>query len=86
MSDRLTILRHYINYYLPREVLGPVALIFSLENVIDILFQTYMPESARLVGWIIIAILAGFLVREWGEADEDREDLKEDIEEILERE
>lgn len=79
----LEVARHYINYFLPREVVGPVLIIFSLENVVDILFEMYMPDQAGLVGWIMIAIFSALLVKEWGEADEDIDDFEEDIEEII---
>ena len=79
----LTVARHYINYFLPREVLGPVILVFSVENVIDILFNNYFPGQAELYGWLIIAFIAAVVVYEWGESDEDFDELEEDIEEII---
>lgn len=81
--EQLEIARHYINYFLPREVLGPVILVFSIENVIDRLFQIYFPGQYELYGWLIIAFLAALVVYEWGESDEDYEELEEDIEEMI---
>lgn len=80
----LTVARHYINYFLPREVLGPVILVFSIENVVDRLFQLYFPGQFEIYGWLTIALLAALVVYEWGESDEDFEGLEEDIEEIIE--
>ena len=82
---KITRVRYYLDYFLPREVVGPVLIIFSLENVIDILFETYMPPEAGLVGWVVIALFAGLLVKEWGEADEDIEELQDELEELDEK-
>lgn len=84
MPKRLKRTRYYIDYYLPREVVGPVLIIFSLENVVDILFEIYMPDRMNLVGWVVIALLAAVVVKEWGEADEDHEELEQELDKLEE--
>lgn len=80
---KLRLVRHYIDYFLPREVMGPVILVFSIENVTDRFFTLFVPEGYGLVAWVLIAILSLLLVKEWGEADEeDMKEFEEEIEEV----
>jgi quinol-cytochrome oxidoreductase complex cytochrome b subunit len=74
------LVRRYLDYFLPREVLGPVVLVFALENIIDIIFSTSVPDSHRFVGWIVIFILSIILIAYWGGVDEDMEDFEEELE------
>lgn len=77
-SDKI---EKYIDYYLPREVMGPVIVVFSVENIIDILFNQYAPAGGGIAGWTVVFVLSVTIVAWWGEADEDS---KEDFEEALE--
>lgn len=81
MSKLTAKIRRYIDYYTPREVMGPVILVFSTENVVDILFQMYAPFRSRLFGWVIVMIVSIILVGYWGEADEDMEEFEEELKE-----
>lgn len=81
------ILRTYLEYFLPREVIGPVILVFSLEGVIDGLFTQYVPEAYTTVSWGLIFLASLAIVGYWGAADEEaREELDEQLDEIREDE
>lgn len=81
----LQILRTYIDHFLPREVVGPVLIVFSLEGVIDGLFSLYVPEASATIGWAIVFVLSVGLVAVWGATDEeDLEELSERIDEMQE--
>lgn len=80
------IIESYIDYFTPREILGPAMLVFAVENVVDRLFQKYLPFESELMGWVIIVMLTLILIGVWGEVDEDKEELEEEIEEIIEEE
>lgn len=71
----------YIDYFLPREVLGPVIIVFSAENVIDIVFTQYMPVSSELAGWSVVLLLSIIIVAIWGETDDDMDEFEEELEE-----
>lgn len=76
-------LKAYFDYFLPREVVGPVIIVFSLEGVISGLFEMYIPQSSATVGWTLIFLLSIVLVGYWGKIDEKgREELEERIEEM----
>lgn len=77
----LEVIRRYIDYYLPREILGPVIIVFSAENVIDILFSIYVPASREFGGWIVILLISIFIVGWWGEVDEEKDEFEDELEE-----
>lgn len=77
------ILKAYIDYFIPREIIGPVLIVFSLEGVIDGIFTLYVPAEFATLGWGIIFLFAIGIVTFWGTADEqDIEELQEQIEKI----
>ncbi|MFQ3319667.1 MAG: hypothetical protein ACI80F_001739 [Natronomonas sp.] len=79
------IIRAYINHFLPREVVGPVLIVFSLEGVIDGIFNLYVPDEYATVGWGAVFVISIIIVAYWGAVDEPaREELEERIEEIQE--
>ncbi|MFW5938586.1 MAG: hypothetical protein ACOCSN_06545 [Halanaeroarchaeum sp.] len=81
------VLETYVDYYLPREVVGPVVIVFSLEGVIDGLFTQFVPTAYETVGWGVVFLIALLVVAIWGAVDEDdREELEEDLEAIREEE
>lgn len=82
----LKIIESYIDYFTPREILGPAMLVFAAENVVDRLFEFYLPIESELAGWIIILILIIVIIGLWGEVDEDKEELNEEIDNIIEQE
>lgn len=82
-----TVLKAYIDHYLPREVVGPVVVVFSLEGVIDGLFNLYVPDEHATLGWAIVFVLALVIVAYWGTVDEEAvEELHDRLEEIEEDE
>lgn len=81
-GNALTIIRHYINYYLPREILGPVVIVFSAENVVDRLFSWYVPPNQEFIGWCIVLVLSILIIGYWGEADEDKDAFEQDMDKI----
>lgn len=83
MSKTTRKLRAYLDHFLPREVVGPVIIVFSLEGVIDGIFTEYVPAAYETLGWGIVFLLSIFVVAYWGSVDEEgREDLDERLEEI----
>lgn len=82
----LRIIESYIDYFTPREILGPAMLVFAAENVVDRLFQIYLPIESEIMGWVGILILVTILIGVWGELDEDKEKLEEEVEDIIEEE
>lgn len=82
---KTAIIRAYVNHFLPREVIGPVIVVFSLEGVIDGVFNLYVPDGYATVGWTAIFVVSLIAVAYWGTVDEpDREELEERLEEIQE--
>ncbi|QKQ98286.1 hypothetical protein GKQ38_02010 [Candidatus Nanohaloarchaea archaeon] len=76
-------LKTYFDYFLPREVVGPVIIVFSLEGVISGLFELYVPKESATAAWGLIFLLSIILVGYWGKIDEEgREELEERIDEI----
>lgn len=77
------VLKAYLNHFLPREVVGPVIIVFSLEGVIDGIFGLYVPDEYATLGWALVFILAIIIVAYWGTVDEPAiEELQDRIEEI----
>lgn len=71
-----------IDYFLPREILMVTLLVFSVENVIDIFFNMYLPVRSELYGWLGIAVIAIVVNYAWGESDDEIEEMEKEIEEI----
>lgn len=77
------VLKAYLNHFLPREVFGPVIIVFSLEGVIDGLFHIYVPEQYEIVGWGIIFLISLVGIAYWGVTDEQGlEELEDRLDEI----
>jgi hypothetical protein len=77
--------RAYLNHFLPRDVVGPVIIVFSLEGVIDGIFSLYVPEEYATLGWGLVFLFAVVVVAYWGTVDEPAVDeLQERIDEIEE--
>jgi hypothetical protein len=84
MSSKL---RAYVDHFLPREIVGPVLIVFSLEGVIDGLFTRFIPDGYATVGWAAIFLLSLAVVAYWGSVDEEAvEELQERLDEIEEAE
>ncbi len=87
MAINPRILKAYLNHFLPREVVGPVIIVFSLEGVIDGIFSMYVPETFETIGWGVIFLLALTIVAYWGSIDDPAiEELHEQIDDIQEQE
>lgn len=83
MDVNTRVLKAYINHFLPRDVVGPVIIVFSLEGVIDGIFTMYVPDAYETIGWGIIFVLAIIIVAYWGTIDEQAvEELQDRIDEI----
>lgn len=79
------VLVEYVDHFLPRDVVGPVLIVFSLEGVIDGIFSMYVPGGYATLGWALVFVLSLALVALWGAHDQsDLEALQERIEEIEE--
>lgn len=69
-----------MDHFLPREVIGPVIIVFSLEGVISGLFEMYVPTAYETVSWGLIFLLSIALIAHWGTTGEAEEKLEERIE------
>ena len=77
------VLKAYIDHFLPRDVIGPVIVVFSLEGVIDGIFSLYVPEQYSTFGWGLIFVLALVIVAYWGSVDEQAvEELQEQVDRL----
>lgn len=70
MDINPAIVKAYVNHFLPREVVGPVIIVFSLEGVIDGIFGLYVPDEYATLGWGVVFIFSIILVAYWGSVDE----------------
>lgn len=75
-------LKTYMDHFLPREVIGPVIIVFSLEGVISGLFDLYAPEGYETAAWMMIFVLSIYLVARWGTTGQAEEELEEKMEEL----
>lgn len=83
MRPNLRVLRAYLDHFLPREVIGPVIIVFSLEGVIDGIFSLYVPEGYTTLGWGFVFAFALLVVAYWGSVDEEAlDDLHDRIDDI----
>ncbi|MGZ0745589.1 hypothetical protein [Haloparvum sp. AD34] len=78
MSTTTRKLRAYVDHFLPREVVGPVIIVFSLEGVIDGIFTEYVPAAYETLGWGIVFLFSIVVVAYWGSVDEEGLDELED--------
>jgi hypothetical protein len=78
------VLKTYMDHFLPREIIGPVVIVFSLEGVIDGVFGLYVPPEYETMAWGIIFLASVWLVAKWGTSGEAEEELEERLEEIRE--
>lgn len=72
----------YFNHFLPREIIGPVIIVFSLEGVISGLFSMYVPQAYETMAWFLIFLLSVALIAHWGTTGQAEQKLEEKIEEI----
>lgn len=87
MNANPRVLIAYLNHFLPREVVGPVIIVFSLEGVIDGIFNLYVPDEFATLGWALVFTFSIVLVAYWGTIDQPAlEELQDRIEEIQEQE
>jgi len=78
------VLKTYFDHFLPREIVGPVIIVFSLEGVISGLFELYVPTELETLSWAAIFFLSVWLVAKWGTSGEASEELGEKIEDVRE--
>jgi hypothetical protein len=74
-------LRRYIDHFLPREIIGPVIIVFSLEGVISGIFGLYVPPEYETMAWGGIFLLSVYVVAKWGTTGEAEKELEEKLEE-----
>lgn len=65
------IISRWIAHNFPREVVSPVVLVFSIENVVDRIFAMFVPPKWAFVGWLIIAVVGVAGVVWWGATDDE---------------
>jgi hypothetical protein len=53
-SDRLNAFLGILNFFIPAEVLSAVLLVFTMENIFDYTFSTYIPSEFQGLGWVIV--------------------------------
>lgn len=71
-----------MDHFLPREIIGPVIIVFSLEGVISGLFEMYVPTAYETLAWGGIFILSVVLIAHWGTTGQAEEELEERIEDL----
>ncbi|ERH11107.1 MAG: hypothetical protein J07HX64_02887 [halophilic archaeon J07HX64] len=87
MALNTRVLKAYVDHFLPRDVIGPVIVVFSLEGVIDGIFSLYVPEQYSTLGWGLIFIFTLIIVAYWGSVDEQAiEELQEQVDRIEQQE
>lgn len=74
----------YIDHFLPREVIGPVIIVFSLEGVISGLFEMYIPTAYETLAWAFIFLASIYSIAHWGTSGEAEKELETRIEEARE--
>jgi hypothetical protein len=75
-------LKTYMDHFLPREIIGPVIIVFSLEGVISGLFDLYVPQEFATLAWGMIFLASVYIVAKWGTTGEAEEELEEKLEDI----
>jgi hypothetical protein len=75
-------LKTYMDHFLPREIIGPVIIVFSLEGVISGLFDLYVPQEFATLAWGVIFLASVYIVAKWGTTGEAEEELEEKLEDI----
>jgi hypothetical protein len=75
-------LKTYMDHFLPREIIGPVIIVFSLEGVISGLFDLYVPQEFATMAWGVIFLASVYIVAKWGTSGEAEEELEEKLEDI----
>lgn len=82
---RLDAVAGILDFFIPAEVLSAVLLVFTMENILDALFSSFVPTKFRAVGWIMVYILGIIAVSglNYVSADaEDREELDDDLDDL----
>jgi hypothetical protein len=74
--------RVYLNHFLPREVVGPVIIVFSLEGVISGIFDLYVPQEYATLAWGFIFLMSIWVVAKWGTSGEAESRLEHKIDEL----
>lgn len=62
-------LREFVSHLLPREIIGPVLIIFSLQGILDNFFELYTSPHSTLLAWVIIFLICLLVISVWGEQD-----------------
>lgn len=75
-------IRTYFNHFLPREIIGPVVIVFSLEGVISGLFSMYVPQAYETMAWFVIFLASVALIAHWGTTGEAEQKLEKKIDEL----
>lgn len=76
------VFKTYLDHFLPREIIGPVVIVFSLEGVISGLFSMYVPTAYETLAWGGIFLASIWLVAKWGTSGEAEEELEERLDEV----
>jgi hypothetical protein len=82
---RLNAVLGILDFFIPASVLSSVLLVFTMENILDHLFQVYVPENAGALGWVLVYILGitAISAMNYATADEEElEDLSDDLEDL----
>lgn len=69
----------YVDHFLPREIIGPVIIVFSLEGVISGLFDLYVPREYSTLAWAGIFFLSVYVVAKWGTSGEAEKELEDKV-------
>jgi len=76
------VLKTYLDHFLPREVIGPVIIVFSLEGVISGLFGLYVPPEYETIAWGLIFLASVYGIAHWVTTGQAEEELEERIDDL----
>lgn len=76
------LLKTYLDHFLPRDVVGPVIIVFSLEGVVSGIFDLYVPQEYATLSWGVIFLASVWLVAKWGTTGEAEKELEDRLEEV----
>lgn len=85
VGEKLSALAGILDFFIPADVLTAVLLVFTMENTLEHVFTTYVPEGLHGVGWFLVYVLGvgSIGILNYVSADdEEREDLSADLDDI----
>jgi hypothetical protein len=73
------------DFFVPADVLSSVLLVFTMENILDQLFSTYVPAGLQTEAWVAIYLIGALVVSGFNYAtagEEELEELSDDFDDL----